>query len=280
MADGGEQIRVEPIRVRGIKARTGLDLATVVGLGGGLLLIAIAITLGGSPGAFIDIPAVLIVIGGTLAVTTVSFSLTEMARTIGVLGKTVRYQTRDPAEAAITLVQISEGLRKNHNGLLGLQGVIDGLGREPFLRKGLGMILDGTSPEEAELILRRDIQSTISRHHRAAGVLRRAAEVAPAMGLIGTLIGLVQMLSNLHDPSSIGPAMAVALLTTFYGAILANMVFSPLASKLERNTADEVLVYQLYVLGVVSIGRQDNPRRLEMLLNSTLPPSKRIAYFD
>jgi len=100
------------------------------------------------------------------------------------------------------------------------------------------------------------------------------------MGLIGTLIGLVQMLGNLDDPSTIGPAMAVALLTTFYGAVLANMVFSPMASKLERNSTEEAMVNTVYMMGAASIGRQENPRRLEMLLNSILPPSKRVQYFD
>jgi chemotaxis protein MotA len=100
------------------------------------------------------------------------------------------------------------------------------------------------------------------------------------MGLIGTLIGLVQMLGNLHDPSAIGPSMAVALLTTFYGAVLANLVFSPLAAKLERNASDEALVNQLYLLAALSIGRQENPRRLEILLNSVLPPAQRVQYFD
>ena len=105
-------------------------------------------------------------------------------------------------------------------------------------------------------------------------------EFSPAMGLIGTLIGLVQMLGNLGDPSTIGPAMAVALLTTFYGAVLANMVFLPLASKLERNSKEEALVSNIYLMGAASIGRQENPRRLEMLINSLLPPSQRVRYFD
>jgi chemotaxis protein MotA len=100
------------------------------------------------------------------------------------------------------------------------------------------------------------------------------------MGLIGTLVGLVQMLSRLDEPSTIGPSMAVALLTTFYGAVLANLVFSPLASKLERNSREEALVDQIYLMGALSIGRQENPRRLEMLLNSLLPPDQRIKYFD
>ena len=100
------------------------------------------------------------------------------------------------------------------------------------------------------------------------------------MGLIGTLIGLVQMLGNLEDPSSIGPAMAVALLTTFYGAVLANMFFLPLANKLERNSLVEHRVNHIYALGAASISRQENPRRLELLLNTILPPAQRVNYFD
>jgi len=125
-----------------------------------------------------------------------------------------------------------------------------------------------------------ELSGMAERHSRGVGILRRSAEVAPAMGLIGTLIGLVQMLGKLDDPSSIGPAMAVALLTTFYGAVLANMVFSPLAGKLERNSKSELVVNRLYIITAASIGRGENPRRLEMLLNTILPPSQRLHYFE
>ncbi|HLF58773.1 MAG TPA: MotA/TolQ/ExbB proton channel family protein, partial [Alphaproteobacteria bacterium] len=121
---------------------------------------------------------------------------------------------------------------------------------------------------------------TSARHIKGASVLRKGAEVAPAMGLIGTLVGLVQMLGRLDDPGTIGPAMAVALLTTFYGAVLANVVLAPLASKLERNSREELLVKHIFLMAASSIARQENPRRLEMLLNSVLPPSKRVQFFD
>jgi chemotaxis protein MotA len=127
--------------------------------------------------------------------------------------------------------------------------------------------------------MRREMHAIQQRHARSAGILRKAAEVAPAMGLIGTLIGLVQMLSHLEDPSTIGPGMAVALLTTFYGAVLATLVFAPLAAKLERNSADEMLVNQVYVISCVSIARQENPRRLEAQVNALLPPARRVRYF-
>ncbi len=119
-----------------------------------------------------------------------------------------------------------------------------------------------------------------TRHQKGAGILRQAGTVAPAMGLIGTLIGLVQMLGNLDDPDSIGPSMAIAQLTTLYGAIMANMVFAPLAGKLERNSKEEAMLMGVYSMGAGSIGRQENPRRLETLINTLLPPAKRVQFFD
>ena len=120
--------------------------------------------------------------------------------------------------------------------------------------------------------LAQDLDALVERHRRSASILRRGSEIAPAMGLIGTLIGLVQMLADLQNPETIGPSMAVALLTTFYGAILGTAVLAPMAAKLERNSNDEAMIRTLTMMAMASIARQDNPRRLEMLLNSELPP--------
>ena len=258
--------------------RKSVDLATIIGLVSGFALVLTAILLGGDPKSFFNLQAVLIVLGGTLAVVTMCFSLKEISQTAQVIMKTFVFSGRDPSEAAIHVLEISELARKS--GVLALQGIVDSLSNEPFLHMGVTMVVDGTPGEDVETIMSRDLDATIQRHNKSTNVLRRAAEFAPAMGLIGTLIGLVKMLSNLQDPSTIGPAMAVALLTTFYGAVLANMVFMPLASKLERNSAEETLINNIYMMGASSIGRQENPRRLEMLLNSILPPAKRIQYFD
>ncbi|MCW5732260.1 MAG: MotA/TolQ/ExbB proton channel family protein, partial [Alphaproteobacteria bacterium] len=149
-----------------------------------------------------------------------------------------------------------------------------------FQRKAMQLAIDGMAPEEMERILRQDAQAIVQRHAKSVSVLRKAAEVAPAMGLIGTLVGLVQMLGNLDDPSAIGPGMALALLTTFYGAVLANMVFAPLAAKLERNSEEEALMNQIFLLAAGSIGRQENPRILETMLNGILPPQARVRIFD
>ncbi|MEE8394004.1 MAG: MotA/TolQ/ExbB proton channel family protein [Rhodospirillales bacterium] len=271
MAVDNENIQVSP-------AKSSMDMATVIGLICGFGLILSAIVMGGDPKSFINPPGVLIVIGGTTAVTTMCFSLSEVAQSLRIVMKTVFYSSRDPSNAAIQVLQIAEMARKQ--GVLSLQNVLDTMQGEPFLHKGISMVVDGTPGEDVENIMRRDIMATIQRHNKSTSILRRAAEFAPAMGLIGTLIGLVQMLGNLDDPSTIGPSMAVALLTTFYGAVLANMVFSPLASKLERNSAEEAMISNVYLMGAASVGRQENPRRLEMLLNSILPPSKRVRYFD
>jgi chemotaxis protein MotA len=141
------------------------------------------------------------------------------------------------------------------------------------------MAIDDMSYADVEAIMRQEATATHARHKRAAEVVRRAAEVAPAMGLIGTLVGLVQMLRNLDDPAAIGPGMAVALLTTFYGAIMGTMVLAPLADKLERNAAEERRINHLYILTVLSIIRRDNPRRLEILLNAVAAPEDRVSYF-
>ncbi|MDH5749267.1 MAG: MotA/TolQ/ExbB proton channel family protein [Rhodospirillales bacterium] len=260
------------------KPKTRTDMATIVGLLAGFGLISIAIIIGGSPGSFINSPAILIVVGGTFSVTTMCFSFAEIRHSVNVILNTIFHTSRDPSEAAIQVLKVAELARKQ--GVLSIQDAVESLSDDPFLFKGMNMVIDGTPGEEVEAIMRRDMQAILLRHNKSTSVLRKAAEFAPAMGLIGTLIGLVQMLGNLDDPSTIGPSMAVALLTTFYGAVLANMVFMPLASKLERNSAEESLINTLYIMGASSIGRQENPRRLEMLLNSILPPSKRVEYFD
>jgi chemotaxis protein MotA len=260
------------------RTRLNLDPATLFGLVCGFGLLSAAIVLGGSPGSFINAPSILLVLGGTFSVVTVSYSLAEVVNTFRVIGKTIVWSGRDPSEAAVSVIKTAEIAR--HQGVLALQNYLDATTDEPFLQKGISLVVDGPPIAEIEEVMRRDLHATMQRHAKGAGILRKAAEYAPAMGLIGTLIGLVQMLGNLDDPSAIGPAMAVALLTTFYGAVLANMLLSPLAAKLERNSEDEALLNLVYLTAAVSMGRQENPRRLEMLLNSILPPAKRVHYFN
>jgi chemotaxis protein MotA len=150
----------------------------------------------------------------------------------------------------------------------------------PFFNKGLSHMIDGIEVDEVENIMRKEINAILQRHETSTRILHKAAEIAPAMGLIGTLIGLVLMLGNLSDPTTIGPSMAVALLTTLYGAMLSYMVLTPLATKLERNTRDEARIMSIYLNSIASIGHKENPRRLEMTINATLPPSQRVKYYS
>lgn len=258
--------------------RFRFDHATVLGLVSGFGLLTAALTLGGSPGAFLDARSILIVIGGTFGITTMCFSLREIARAPGVIAKAIFNSVPDASLAARRMLRLADLARRE--GLLKLDKHLSEMGEEPFVENALMMAVDGVPVNEITVVLEREVGEMIRRHIKSAGILRRAADIAPAMGLIGTLIGLVQMLGNLEDPATIGPSMAIALLTTFYGAVLATMVFSPLAAKLERNSAEETLVANIYVLTAQSICRKENPRRLEMLLNATLPPHKRIHYFD
>lgn len=254
------------------------DFSTAIGIFLALLLILIAINHGGSINAYMDGPSAMIVLGGTFAVTLASFSIGDIWRAQSLVVRSIFYHSESPKEAGIMMLQLAEEARKN--GLLALQNFANNFKGSVFFLKGLNMIIDGVEPEVVEKILRQDIAAMAERHGKGTSILRKAAEVSPAMGLIGTLIGLVQMLLNLSDPSKIGPAMAVAILTTLYGAMMAYVVFTPLASKLERNSRDEILLNTLFVKGLFAIGKKDNPRRIEMLFNTILPPGERLKYIE
>lgn len=272
--------RTRPARTRSFdvpeSGRT-IDIALIFGLCVAFGLVGTALVLGGSVSSFYNLPSVLIVLIGTFAVTLVSFSLTELLGAFGAVLATIlpkRHDHRLAGERCLNLAAIARD-----NGVLALDHVLPVIESEPFLQRAIAMTVDGATPHQIDQVLAQEIDAVQDLRHRHAGVLRRAAEVAPSMGLIGTLIGLIQLLGNLNDPSSIGPAMAVALLTTFYGAILAYMVLAPIAAKLERNAEAELLECEIYHACAMSIARQENPRLLERLLNTKLPPSQRLDYY-
>ena len=271
-ASGGEDKPLTQLR-----SRYTVDVATLFGLLSAIFLILAAIVYGGSAGSFLDLPSVLIVIGGTFGVTTACFSIGDMLGAFKSTGGTVLRHNKSPKQASLQLLQLAQIAR--YRGVLAMQNYLKAVAGQPTLQQGLLMVIDGNTGEDVERIMQREVQSIAQRHSRSIGVMRKAADIAPAMGLIGTLVGLVQMLANLEDPNTIGPSMAVALLTTFYGAFLSNVVFTPLASKMERMATEEILLSNLYVMASASIARQENPRRLEMLLNTILPPGNRVDYF-
>jgi chemotaxis protein MotA len=258
-------------------AEKEVDIATVIGLVASLGLIIIAILLGQSYANFFNLPSVLIVILGTLAVTMISYTQDELSKAWLTIKESAVRAPLSISEMARVMIDFS--ILAKRRGLLHLSTYEDRLQSEPFLSKSLRLVTDHFDAKDIEHFLQNDIETSMERHKKSASILRRASEIAPGMGLIGTLVGLVQMLSQLDDPSSIGPAMAVALLTTFYGAIMGTVVLAPLAAKIERNGQEEAIYRTTIMAGAASIARQENPRRLEIILNSVLPPSARIEYF-
>lgn len=258
-----------------IRPRDGLDAATLIGVAAALGVIVVAMTAGGSLRAFLDPPSLLIVFGGTLAVATASFSLGDVGAALRTAGQILVLRAPDPLSVARQVMLLAEAARRS--GPETLKNILPELRHDPYLHRSIALIVEGLPPDDVERVLSGELEAAAARRIKSAAVLRRAAEVAPAMGLIGTLVGLVQMLGGLSDPAAIGPAMALALLTTFYGAVLGNVVLAPLAAKVDRSADDDALIKSLYMTAAVSIARQENTRRLEMLLNAVLPPGRKLS---
>lgn len=264
------------------------DWMTILGLTFSVGLILLAILLGGDGTqtgfnfealiGFVNGQSLLIVLLGTLTATAISYTVDELRGAGSVIGQAITGSHIDPSEMSISLIECSIIAKKR--GILALSAFESELDKDPFLKKSMQMVIDGYPAKDIDFFLLQEIDGDIVRHKRSAGMTRRASEVAPAMGLIGTLVGLVLMLGNLESPETIGPSMAVALLTTFYGAILGTIIMAPLTVKLEKRSNDQTLIRMLIRTACLSIARQDNPRKLEMLLNAELPPSQQVRYFD
>jgi chemotaxis protein MotA len=250
-----------------------MDLATIVGTVLGLGLILMAMLLGGSVGAYIDIPSVMIVIGGATAATLTAFPLAKLLQLPKVLSKAVKAEKRDAGALIDQMVKYAEVARRD--GILALEGMTDDM-EDDLLVVGIKMAVDGTDPELIEQIMEADVENMMGRHESGKGLMDAPGRYAPAFGMIGTLVGLVAMLANMEDPSAIGSGMAAALLTTLYGAILANVIFLPIADKLATRNEEEVLFKSIIIKGVMSIQSGDNPRVVEQKLRTFLAPSQRL----
>jgi chemotaxis protein MotA len=214
----------------------------------------------------------LIVMGGTLGATMVNYPLANVLGVMGIIKKTFFSSLESPAEIIEKFMDYANRARRE--GILSLEPLIKEIDDE-FLKKGLQLTVDGLEPQTIQEILETEISYIEERHSKGADICSTLGAFAPAMGMIGTVIGLVQMLQTMSDPSTIGPAMAVALLTTFYGAVLANLVFNPMAGKLKTRSKEEVLLKEMVMNGILSISKGENPRIIEEKLNSFLPPKDR-----
>lgn len=249
-----------------------MDLASLVGIVGALALIIIAMLMSGQLGMFVNVPSLVIVVGGTIFAVMAKYGLGQFLGAIKVAGKSFKSNISDPVELITEVVALADEARKG--GLLSLEGKEVS---NDFLKRGIQLLVDGHEPDVVKAQLSKDKLKAEERHQVGASIFAAMAETAPAMGMIGTLIGLVAMLANMDDPKAIGPAMAVALLTTLYGAIIANAVCQPMADKLTLRAAEEAMIKSLVIDALIAIQNGQNPRVIDAMLRNYLPESKREA---
>ena len=240
-----------------------MSISTIGSLLLGIACVVISILLGGPLSAFLDIPSVFVVVGGVICVTVMSFSPERLKAVLKAIGIAFRKQVLDLPGDIDVIVDIANNARRN--GLLALEEMDL---KEPFLKKGIMLVVDGSDQELLRNILETEIAATRQRHTNNRAVLDAAAAYSPAFGMIGTLIGLINMLKNLSDMSSLGPNMSVALVTTFYGSLLANMVFGPLSKRLKLLDNAESMRKLLLLEGIMSIQNGENPRVIREKLNA------------
>lgn len=247
-----------------------MDISTIIGLLTAIILIIMA--MGSNLVSFIDAPSLMIVVGGTIGVIFIRYPLSSVFTIYKIAMKTILTKLESPDAMIRNILSLSVEAKKN--GILGLEKVKI---ENAFLKKGVQLAIDGVEPELIEAVLKIDVASTGARHEVGIGMLAAGGDAAPAFGMIGTLVGLVLMLGNMDDPKSIGPAMSIALLTTLYGSILANVFFIPLSDKLTFFHKREIELKNLIISGILSIANGDHPAVVQEKLASFLQPSLRSS---
>ena len=247
-----------------------MDIATLVGLIGAFGIVIFAMLSGGSVDMFVNVPSLLIVLVGSLFVVLMKFTLGQFLGAMKVAVKAFSFKLTAPEDLITEVVELADEARKG--GLLALEGKETSSG---FLGNGIQLLVDGHDAEVVKTLLWKDLRQTLERHEWGAKIFSALGDVAPAMGMIGTLVGLVAMLSNMDDPKSIGPAMAVALLTTLYGAMFANMIAIPVADKLELRRKEEGRIKSMAIDALLAIRAGQNPRIIDSMLKAYLPEGKR-----
>ncbi|QQK77351.1 flagellar motor protein MotP [Salicibibacter cibarius] len=256
-----------------------LDLFTPIGLILGLVVVGLAIYFNAGIDAvslFMQLASVFIVFGGVSAALLVNFSARDLKKFPMILKEAFRHREYDLQELNETFVMLAKKARKE--GLLALESQLDGDVEDPFIRKGVRLAVDGIEPEMIQDILMAEVVSMEERHRRGRRIFERAGEFAPAWGMVGTIVALVIMLNDLEDPTTLGPAMALAMLTTLYGAVLTNLFFNPIASKLENKTETEVFVNQIMIEGIIGIQSGQNPHILEEKLRAFIREERKPEY--
>ncbi|MEA1897415.1 MAG: motility protein A [Bacteroidota bacterium] len=253
-----------------------MDLGTLLGIISGFGLVIIAMSMGGGFGAFVNAPSLMIVCGGTIGATLINYPISDILKVIKVAKNAFFSEKIKTKKIIETLIEMSKISRRD--GILGLEKTLKDI-KDPFFVKGMTLMIDGIEPTKLSELLDTEVEYIEERHRLGAEIFMTMGNFAPAMGMVGTLIGLVKMLMDMSDPSSIGPSMAVALLTTFYGVILANLIFLPISGKLKTRSAKELATKQLVMSGILSVQSGDNPRMLEQKLHSFVSPNERKTVF-
>lgn len=248
-----------------------MDLATLLGILGAFGIIGGAMTMSGGIGIFVDVPSMLIVLVGTFFVVLMKFNLSQFLGCFKIAGKAFIFKLVDPVDLIDEVVELADDARKN--GLLSLE---DKEVSDAFLQSGIQLLVDGHDPEVVRSLLYKDMSETLKRHEVGSAIWKQMGDTAPAMGMVGTLIGLVAMLANMSDPASIGPAMAIALLTTLYGAMLGNMVALPISDKVALRRNEESRIKNMVIDALMGIQAGQNPRVIDSMLRNYLPSSKRV----
>jgi chemotaxis protein MotA len=250
-----------------------MDLSTVIGLGGGFLLILIAILSKGPLSTFWDTSSFLIVFGGTVAAFMISYPLDKIKNLMRILRKAFFEERYDVGRAIEQICELAYVSRRD--GLLAMERLVDGLDNL-YLKKGVLLLVDGNDPAMTERIMELEIENMVDRHAEGEGMLKTLGKYSPALGMIGTLIGLILMLKNLEDTSTLGSSMGVAMITTFYGSLLANMVFLPLAGKLKFKSDREAAFKYLILEGIMAIQAGESPLMIEEKLKTYVEENMRV----
>ncbi len=254
-----------------------MELGTIIGFGSGIFFIIMSMLITSKFNvvqtlSFIDPPSVMITIGGAIASMFVAYPLNKIIATVKATSLVIKPPKVDAAESIDTIIKLANLARRE--GILALEESASNMD-DAFMKKGVMLIVDGTDPELVRSILETELAYIDGRHGEIRGVWDFFASIGPGWGMIGTLIGLILMLKNMSDPSSIGPNMGVALITTFYGSLLANFVATPIANKMKTYSGDEMLVKEVMIEGMLSIQAGENPRIIEEKLKAFLSPASR-----
>ena len=253
---------------------TEMDFAILFGLAFSFLMIGATLLASGSPGNYLDVASLVLVFGGTIGATVTQFPLRHIFSVWRI--SLTPLSGKLPTSGTIVEEMVRLSIRARREGILSLEQAMNA-SFSPFMKKGLRLAIDGIDPETVERVLVAEMTSMQDRHKNGIAVLEAMASYAPALGMMGTVIGLVQMLNTMEDPSQIGPAMALALITTFYGIILANLVFLPIAGKLRLRSQQELLLMEMMLEGIVAIANGENPRILRERLLTYQPPKERAG---